>query len=470
MASFIIYDLAFMILFGIVALLFFNKNKKNVKKQGWIFLYHSKVGIKWMDKVVSKFGKILNPMRYIVVGTGYFLMIAMMWMIGFAAYRYITLPIPKQLQGMPPIAPLIPYFPKLFGMESFFPPLYFTYFLVALAIVAVSHEFAHGVFARLHKIKVKTTGLAFFGPFFGAFVEPDEKQMQKAKKFPQLSVLAAGVFANLVMALIFILLLWGFFAYSFEPSGVSFNTYSQAIISVPAIVSLNENLISDISQVTAFSKEGLNKIVVDNTDFWIPEESLKKALEENLEQLIVFDNAPAINANLQGIISKINEVNIKSRNGLIETLGTLTPGEIIEIETIQNDVVVKYDIELAERNGKAFLGIGFYEPPVKGLTSFLRTQFYKIKDPFVYYTPTWDGDFVQFIYDLLWWIVVINILVALFNMLPVSILDGGRFFYLTVWGITGNEKWGKKAFSYATWAILAILALMMARWLMLFIN
>tara|TARA_Y100000031_G_scaffold135986_1_gene159681 strand:- start:474 stop:785 length:312 start_codon:yes stop_codon:yes gene_type:complete len=100
----------------------------------------------------------------------------------------------------------------------------------------------------------------------------------------------------------------------------------------------------------------------------------------------------------------------------------------------------------------------------------LINQYYKIKDPFIYYTPTWDGEFVKFILDLLWWIVVINILVALFNMLPVSILDGGRFFYLTVWGITGNEKWGKKAFSYATWAILAILALMMARWLMLFIN
>jgi len=470
MASFIFYDLIFLILFGIVAFIFFQRNKKNVKRHGWIFLYHSNVGIKWMDKVVNRFGKILKPMRYLVLTVGYVLMISVIWLIGTSAYKYITSPIPKQLQGLPPIAPLIPYFPKLFKLEFFFPPLYFTYFLVALAIVAVSHEFAHGIFARLHKIKVKTTGLAFFGPFFGAFVEPDEKQMQKAKKFPQLSVLAAGVFANIVMTIIFVLLLWSFFAYSFEPAGVTFNTYSQAIVSVPAIASINGNSIDDFSQIDDFSEEGLNIIVVDEIEFWVPLESLNKALQENLERIIVFDNSPAINSKLQGAISEINGFEIKSKNQLIEVLGAYSPGEIVRIETIQDENVVDYDIELAERNGKAFLGIGFYELPKKGLSGWLSTKFYKIKDPFIYYTPTWDGDFVQFIYDLLWWIIVINILVALFNMLPVAMLDGGRFFYLTVWGITGSEKIGKKAFSYATWAILAVLALMMARWMLLFIN
>jgi len=470
MASFIFYDLVFMVLFGILAILFFNKNKKNVKRQGWIFLYHSKVGIKWMDAVVDRFDKILKPMRYLVVSVGYILMVTMIWMIGFAAYRYITSPIPKQLQGMPPIAPLIPYFPKLFGMESFFPPLYFTYFLVALAIVAVSHEFAHGVFARLHNIRVKTTGLAFFGPFFGAFVEPDEKQMQKAKKFPQLSVLAAGVFANVLMTLLFVLILWGFFVCSFEPAGVTFNAYSQSIVAVPAIASINGNSINNISQVEEFYEEGLNKISVQNEDFWIPKKSLEKIIEDNLEQIIVFDDAPAINSELQGIISKINDVEMNSREELINALKNFAPGEVVKIETIQDGMEINFEVELSERNGTAFLGIGFYEPPVKGLSGFLRTQFYKIKDPFVHYTPTWDGNFVQFIYDLLWWIVVINILVALFNMLPVSILDGGRFFYLTIWGITGKEKIGKRAFAYGTWAVLAVLALMMAKWMMLFIS
>ena len=59
---------------------------------------------------------------------------------------------------------------------------------------------------------------------------------------------------------------------------------------------------------------------------------------------------------------------------------------------------------------------------------------------------------------------IINLLVALFNMLPLGILDGGRFFYLTVWGITRSEKVGKKAYSLMTWILLASLALLMVRW------
>ena len=94
----------------------------------------------------------------------------------------------------------------------------------------------------------------------------------------------------------------------------------------------------------------------------------------------------------------------------------------------------------------------------------------KVKDPLIYYKPEYNGNFAQFIFDLLWWIVVINILVALFNMLPLSILDGGRFFLLTIWGITSSEKSGKKAFSLATWFILAILALMTAKWFFAFIT
>jgi len=50
------------------------------------------------------------------------------------------------------------------------------------------------------------------------------------------------------------------------------------------------------------------------------------------------------------------------------------------------------------------------------------------------------------------------------NMLPVSILDGGRFFYLTIWGITGSAKWAKRIYSFVTWFILLLLVIMMGRW------
>ena len=78
------------------------------------------------------------------------------------------------------------------------------------------------------------------------------------------------------------------------------------------------------------------------------------------------------------------------------------------------------------------------------------------------------GAFGWFVYYLLWWTVLICISVALVNMLPVGIFDGGRFFYLTVWSITGSEKVAKKAFAISTWVILALIAALMVKWALIF--
>ncbi len=468
MGSLVFYDVVFMIIFCVGAFLILRKNKENLKRQGWMFLYHTKVGIKLMDWTVKKFEKFLKPLSYVVITSGYILMGSILWMISKTVWTYVTLPIPKELQNLPPIAPLIPYFPKLFGLESFFPPLYFTYFLIALAIVAVSHEFSHGIFARLWKIRIKTTGLAFFGPFFGAFVEPDEKQMAKAPKKHQLSILAAGTFANVLMTVIFGLLLWGFFAVSFTPGGVIFNAYAQSVVNVSDITHVGNVSIDNMQDIPKLTIEGLNEIVVSGKKYYASEKLLSEEILTNNNQIVVFDDAPALHAKLDYIITSIDGNSITSREDLSRVLSEIAPGKTVRIMTFNGEnTEMSYDITLGEKNDKAYLGIVFYSQKTEGFKGKLNDILNKIKNPNIYYKTTWDGDFVQFIYDLLWWIVMINILVALMNMLPVSILDGGRFFYLTVAGITGKSEWGKKAYSLITWFILFLIIAMTGKW---FIN
>ena len=77
------------------------------------------------------------------------------------------------------------------------------------------------------------------------------------------------------------------------------------------------------------------------------------------------------------------------------------------------------------------------------------------------------GDFGIFIYNLFWWIVLISLSVALTNMLPMGMFDGGRFFMLTVWGITGNKKIAEGAFKWATWIILALVVVLMIKWVLI---
>src|SRR3989338_3205252 len=320
MASFLMYDVFFLVIFGIFAFWILHKNRSSLKRQGWIFLYHTKVGLKLMDWASSKFEKVLKPLSYVVITSGYVLMISILWMIVKTVWIYISSPIPEQLKNLPPIAPLIPYFPNLFGLESFFPPLYFTYFLVALAIVAVSHEFAHGLFARLWKIKVKTTGLAFFGPFFGAFVEPDEKQMAKSPKKHQLSVLAAGTFANIIMFILFGLLLWAFFAVSFAPEGIKFGGYATSLVNVSQITHIGNSSVISIAAIPALAVEGLNKITANNKTYYAPKEALTAEILGKYERLPFFDDAPAIKNNIFGAITSIDGKLTRSQKELTDAL------------------------------------------------------------------------------------------------------------------------------------------------------
>jgi len=78
---------------------------------------------------------------------------------------------------------------------------------VAVGIIALTHELAHGIIARLTNIPVLSTGIYAVLLFFGAFVEPDEKEFEKAPTLNKLRMLAAGSSTNLVTALLVTLLL-----------------------------------------------------------------------------------------------------------------------------------------------------------------------------------------------------------------------------------------------------------------------
>ncbi len=214
----------------------------------------------------------------------------------------------------------------------------------------------------------------------------------------------------------------------------------------------------------------MNKLQANGKNYYAPREALTPEILNANEQIIVFEDAPAIKENLIGAITSLDGVAIRNTNDLSNSLDSLIPGKEIIVTTVDKEGVKhSYNFAPAEKNGRAYLGIGFYPQETEGFRGAIKSVFAKVKQPNTYYIPTWDGDLVQFIYDLLWWVVVINILVALMNMLPVSILDGGRFFYLTIAGITGSEDKAKKAYSWVNWFILILLIIMMGKWTFNFI-
>jgi len=467
--SLVIYDLVLLGLFVIFSGIFLYVNRRNLSKDGPFFLYRTKWGVKLIEHVGNKYKKTLNTLSYVSIGLGYILMTSMLYLIIQTVYLYLTSPISEMIKA-PPIAPLIPYFPKLFGLQSFFPPFYFIYFIVAILIVATVHEFSHGIFARRFGVKIKSTGFAFlkyFPALFGAFVEQEEKHMKKAKKLEQMSILSAGVFANLLTAILFYIILFWFFTWTFTAMGVAFNTYSYTGVGIQNITSVNGVELTDHSYegiLDLLNETGFNKIEANGRSYVATKEILSEQ-EEIQGIVILYDDAPAINSDLGNIISEINGEEIDSIEKLEIEIKRYSPGDVAKIKTISDEGEIESEITLGEnpeKPGLPWLGIGFYDQSRTGFRGAILSLFPSYAKPHIYYQP--KNDLSLFVKDLLWWIVIINFLVALFNMMPLGILDGGRFFYLTVLGITKSEKISEKLFKFMTYFILFLFVILMLKW------
>jgi len=479
--SFYIYDVGFLIVFSALVTWFLYSRRKNLKREGIMYLYRTQVGIKFIDYVGTRYKKTLSVLAFLAVVSGYFLMAAMMYFLYKLVYLYLFVPEIVRAIKIPPLMPLIPYLPEAFNID-FLPPFYFTYWIIAIAVIALFHEFAHGIIARRYGIRIMTTGFGFLGPFLAAFVEPDEKQMETKSKYQQIAVLSAGVFTNLVLAILFFLMLSGFFVLTYAPAGAMFNTYTPGIVEVGTIsmiggVSVNnptsENLISIISKnnltddlVLGSNGNSISFIGVSAGDkvYYTNVESLKGQLEREGDKVALYEDYPAINVGLRGVIVEFEGVDINSHEDLSAELDSVSPGDEVNVVTKDGDEILEYDIVLDEgEEGRAIIGIGYYVSSGKMLGKV--TDFFNFfKKPATFYAPRFNVDLIVFIYNLIWWLALINLSVALVNMWPVAIFDGGRMFMLSVWAITGSEKFAMLMFKLATYLILGSLLLLMVGW------
>lgn len=191
------YDLLALFAFFGVLYLFYLRNKEKFTVQGKVlYMYRTKLGLGFMQSVAEKYPKISRFMGWLGIITGISGMIFIFVYLVKATIEFVITP-----SAVPPLAPVLPGV-AIPGV----PKLSFLHWVIAIFIVAVLHEGAHGIQAIRNKIKLKSSGFAFLGPILLAFVEPDEKEMAKSKPARQLSVFSAGPFANILTGFIFLAL------------------------------------------------------------------------------------------------------------------------------------------------------------------------------------------------------------------------------------------------------------------------
>ncbi len=190
----------------LLSLLIYSKRKKiQIQKIFFPFLYvvlyRTKLGLKFMENTAKRFPRFLKYLSYIGIIIGFLGMILITYSLIDNLIKTIITP-----KALPGVALVLPF--KVKG--SFYVP--FFYWIISIFILAVIHEASHGILARVHKIKVKSSGFAFLSVLVpvipAAFVEPDEKQLGKSSVKQQLSVFAAGPFSNIITAFVCLMILF----------------------------------------------------------------------------------------------------------------------------------------------------------------------------------------------------------------------------------------------------------------------
>ena len=120
-----IYDVIFLIAFCLFVVIFLYKRRKNLTRDGIMYLYRTKVGIKLIDYIGTKYKKTLTVFSYLSVICGYILMIVMVFMLWLLVKTYLFNPNLVRTIKVAPLMPLVPYVNTIFQV-SFLPPFYFT--------------------------------------------------------------------------------------------------------------------------------------------------------------------------------------------------------------------------------------------------------------------------------------------------------------------------------------------------------
>ncbi len=260
--------------------------------------------------------------------------------------------------------------------------------LIALATVIVVHEFGHGILARVEGVRIKSIGLMLLAVLPGAFVEPDEEDVEKSKKTSKLRIYAAGSIFNLSLAAIslFILMILSLLFIS----GLSFGIPSISVPGAPALKT--EPVWLNISGPIFPSLHA-----------------------DGIQISSVVPKSPA-DGILQGgmVIYSINGYSTNNDDNYLSVVNNIKIGEKLTFVTNQGTFQVKAGIN-PDNSTHAYIGIRTQEndvlnsglPPVYGVLS----------------------QWILFpLINLLTWIFVLNFAVGIINLLPARPLDGGLLF------------------------------------------
>ncbi|MCD6512391.1 MAG: site-2 protease family protein [Thermoplasmata archaeon] len=434
------------VIFGVwIAILYAVKKKggKHFTLMGPLVMWKTERGRKLIDKLArKKFWGVYGDIAIIIT------VIAMIFTTYLIIWNVVisfkippqNAPSPRLILGIPGINPVIPLW----------------YGIAALALAIVFHEFSHGILARYGGIRVNSLGILFLILPVGAFVEPDEEKLMKAKARKRSRVFAAGPATNILIAVASMLII----AFVFSPA---ITPKENGVILTGNVVDMEKwGIISSIDGVKITGMDGVKEMVSKmqagrfyNITYW-KEKSMEKKYLHGIIVAGVVKGAPAYgNISSGSVIYSIDNTSMNNLTTFFNLMNSTGPGEVIRLScyngsfyNISITLADKYDFTENDKDrGKGFIGImaaeldgmcvepsfyaNIYNPFKTNLFMFLSLPFHGLS-PFpsqlasLYHVPLSPVFWVAM--NFLYWLFWLNFALGTFNALPAIPLDGGYIF------------------------------------------
>ncbi|MFP4232743.1 MAG: site-2 protease family protein [Candidatus Aenigmatarchaeota archaeon] len=263
-------------------------DRKNIEVNNYVlFMRRTQKGRGLIDRIASWNEKFWNNVGFVSVAVG---VIGMVFAFVFIGYIFS-----QQLIGPPTAEGPALVLPSLSGETTASPGVVavpFWEWIISILVLVGVHEGMHGIMVKNVKSRIKSLGLALFVVIPGAFVEPDEEDLQKKSWIDQIKVYSAGSFANFCLAAFVFLFLTYVFLPAFALQGIGFVGYVNATeYDVQSFPAEEVNLTSPIMSIDGQRTRDYNEFseVIrryspgDTVQVESPESSYSLKLAENPE-------------------------------------------------------------------------------------------------------------------------------------------------------------------------------------------
>ncbi len=384
-----------------------------------LILIHTPFGLKFFDKVAQTSAAKFYA-RFTTYLMPFITALALFLIIGGIVALFSS-PIAREgVRGIGPQSNLLipglnPYLPIADGW-------------IALVITIIIHEAGHGIVARVHGVKVESTGivLLFILPI-GAFVNIERDELDKITIKQKSSIMTAGPMSNIILACVSLLFI--------------FLITSSLTVTQPVNPNVFGVQITNISQKSLAESVGLTKGSI-----------------------------------IQQIQNKDIKTTTELNGNLTSNLGNTIP--ITWLSEKGEKITKQVTLPIERVPGKGILGVTIIEvsDPKKALNAynslFATNPLALLAPPTIaqgipyssimqekYSSPIF-GSYFAIPANLLFWIWFINFNVAIFNALPIGPLDGGQLYNTIIDKKTENKKGilrhVSKILTYGTITIVAL--------------